>query len=268
LWIKQSLHTSFLLSFSVANLAKPRYRNAMTAANSAANPHLPQHGMLRTMRHLRSESHPLYYLAVSIFMWFLIFGAGVAIPSQPYRDLLVNSSFSLAGSQAPIPGQLTLTGWNMALIPLVFVVIIISFTPTNLVLMCCSGAMAGAYANQSIFIKHRRIQDIKPDDLPVPGITAMLHGLCVYLGIVGGLIVVQGAISFDSKDPNQYMRLAAVATLFSVVAGTNRFFLRDVICAFTPFVGGTNGKKGDEHAAGPNVVGPGLVPPEPKPPDA
>jgi hypothetical protein len=221
--------------------------------------------MLRTMRHLRAESHPLYYLALSIFMWFLLFGAGVAIPSQPYRDLLVNSSYSLAGSQAPIPGQLTLTGWNMALAPLVFVVIVISFTPTNLVLLCCTGAMAGAYANQSVFVKSRRMQDIKHDDLPVPGITAMLHGLCVYLGIVGGLIVVQGAISFDSKDPNQYMRLAAVATLFSVVAGTNRNFLRAVICAFTPFVGGANGKKGDDHAAGFDVVGPGLAPPVPKP---
>ena len=37
------------------------------------------------LRHLRSESHPLYYLALSIFMWFLLFGAGVATPSQPYK---------------------------------------------------------------------------------------------------------------------------------------------------------------------------------------
>lgn len=211
---------------------------------------------------LRAENSPLYHMFMSFVGWFLVFLAGVAIPSQPYRDIVVNSSFGLtevvsptttakppsaqspapaaasdAPSPVPAPQQARMSGLGLLLIPLLILVIGISYTPSNLVLLCCFGAMLGSYAIRSLAEANATPHGQAPlkEVVHVPPLTAMLHGLCVYLGMVGGLIVVQGQVAFDSKDPNMYLRLSAVATLFSVIAGTNRHFIHDIAVAFTPF---------------------------------
>jgi hypothetical protein len=212
---------------------------------------------------LRAEGSPLYSMFISFVGWFFVFIAGVAIPSQPYRDLLVASSFGVAAAAdtpppavpanatpttppattTPAPAAATppprLTGWHLLWMPAVIVVIGLSYTPSNLVLLCSLGAVLGSYAIRSLAEANPSHAQRLP--MHVPPLTAMLHGLCVYLGMVGGLIIVQGSVQFDSKDPTMYLRLSAVATLFSVIAGTNRHFIHDVARAFAPF-----GKKTDE----------------------
>ncbi|MBX3383463.1 MAG: hypothetical protein KF864_08140 [Phycisphaeraceae bacterium] len=109
--------------------------------------------------------------------------------------------------------------------PFYLAVIILSFTPTNLLMLCVFGSVLGTYG----------IRLLRPNVTAVAHLrsgTAVLHGLCVYLGIAAGLIVVQGELQFDVAEPTLYLRLSATATLLSVAAGANPYFLRNVASLF------------------------------------
>lgn len=240
---------------------------------------------------LRCEGSPLYFLTLALAGWMLVFTAGVSIPSEPFRKLIVNSSFALApdapavaatpvetseeATPAAAPAQpARLRGWEWFLVPVLLLLILVSYTPTNLIMLCCLGAASGAYAVRSLsYLKTAGDPPLTPPhnngatpnadptgaSVAVPGLTAMIHGLCVYLAIVGGLIVVQGQIMFDRAAPDLYLRLSAVATLFSVVAGTNRDFIRDVVTAFSPF--GPKRPEGDKANPKPEERSPWLTDP-------
>ncbi|MDX2148107.1 MAG: hypothetical protein SFZ23_11360 [Planctomycetota bacterium] len=140
--------------------------------------------------------------------------------------------------------------WHLPLAVGSLVASMVVSTPTNLVLLCVFGAMMGAYALR-LHGQQRAAQDraarsgmTAPDPLPiafaspgasVPAAKAILHGVCVFLGIVGGLIVVQGDLKFDVDAPTLYLRVAGIATLFSVIAGANPNFIRDISRLASPF---------------------------------
>ncbi|MGD1915008.1 MAG: hypothetical protein ACFCBV_02305 [Phycisphaerales bacterium] len=250
--------------------------------------------------------------------WLLVFSLGLAIPSQPLRDIVVVSIFNLRDGEAfekyeedarkrklmqesartqgqdneqqveevqsandspgepakPSNAEATadpgparpLRGMTWCWLPVLLVAIALTSTPTNLVLLCVSGALIGASCirmvqnglpatrnasrsgsmdsddgdldseTDSVSSDDAESTDID-SDRDVPVITAVVNGLSVYLAIAAGLIVVQGNVVFDTTIPDLYIRLASAATLFSIVAGTNRFFVHDLIRTVSPFGG-------------------------------
>src|SRR6185503_8521415 len=102
-----------------------------------------------------------------------------------------------AAAKAPPPVETKpappprLTGFGVLWAPVLVLVIGISYTPSNLVLLCSFGAMLGSYAIRTLAedTEARRGHAPLKGSVHVPALTAMLHGLCVYLGLVGGLIV-------------------------------------------------------------------------------
>jgi hypothetical protein len=218
-----------------------------------------------------SKRNSILDMALTFFGWLAVFAAGVTIPSEPYREVVVRTCYTLGESQSlqapsseptvraagseeatatppakPAGNYRPLKGWELVLLPLLIVTIFVAYTPTNLVLLCTFGAMLGAFAFRiasELRLKEsngRRTPASRPDEGFPPTVTAMVHGLCVFLGIIGGLIVIQGSLKFDSSAPDLYFRVAAVATLFSIAAGTNKHFIRDVTKAFKPFQSAQN----------------------------
>jgi hypothetical protein len=229
---------------------------------------------------LRRSGSTAYDMGVVFFCWLGVFAMGVSVPSEPFRRMVVSTCYefgevaTVGPSTAPTPpasqpaqneharavdppkppppAVYTLKGWELLLMPLVLVVIFLSYTPTNLVMLCIFGSMLGSLAfrvaaerckvpeevkNRRVNIKGHRGAGTIEAEYP-PTVTAMVHGLCIFLGIIGGLIVIQGNLKFDSAEPDLYFRVAAAATLFSIAAGTNKNFIRDLTKAFRPFANG------------------------------
>ncbi|MEQ9617071.1 MAG: hypothetical protein RLN60_03455 [Phycisphaerales bacterium] len=160
---------------------------------------------------------------------------------------------------------MVLAPWQLALFwPFLVAVIFLTYTPLNLAILCTSGAMVGSYASRTRLIRsdyrsrkdevpieeerHEQqpgsgesVQERSPDAqidtangsasvdeqiTSLSGCQAAVHGLCVYLALYAGLIVIQGTPEFDTQESGQYERLAAFATLLSVFAGANTEFLQ------------------------------------------
>ncbi len=223
-------------------------------------------------------------LIIAFLAWLGVFLVGLSVPSKPFRDLIIASCFnygypptvagtarassSASDGSSSVPAAktgsthdsrkddtkaspparvLSLGVLVLWLIP-ILLAILVSFTPTNLLLLCVLGALLGAYAVQLLPgtldtsnepNATRGNEGQRPDSSRRPSLplatAAVLHGLCVFLGVASGLFIVQGQIKWDEQEPSMYLRLAAVATLFSVVAGSNPNFLRQLAAAFKPF---------------------------------
>ncbi|MCC6677900.1 MAG: hypothetical protein IT436_12210 [Phycisphaerales bacterium] len=174
-----------------------------------------------------------------------------------------------AAPTQPAAGASPTPGWSWpvriaAVAPLVLAVFV-TFTPTNLLLLCCFSAALGSYAVRLIpqafdaaaapatGSSKSRPAEPPPEPPGVPAVIAMLHGLIVFAAAVAGLIVVQGEFQWDQTRGDLYLRLAATVTIVSIAAGTNRHFVRDLAQAFMPFRAGQN-------LSGPRGAGPGPGP--------
>jgi hypothetical protein len=166
-----------------------------------------------------------------IFLWLTTFAIGVAVPSPPFRNRLVEYGLSFGpdkvGGKVEITSNLSFPK-ALAYLATVFV----SFTPTNVAILCVLGALLGAKAkaketNRASATKSEARKPVETVALPA------LNGLCVFLALLTGQIVVQGELKWDDTAPNMYFRLAATATLFSVIAGTNPNFISDLARYFS-----------------------------------
>lgn len=218
-------------------------------------------------------------LLVAFLVWLSVFGVGLSVPSEPFRSILVESCFEFGFPRDSVENQeirqkekekaekdaqnsnakqklhaqvMPLSKLAVWFLP-ILLAIFVTFTPTNLMLLCVFGSLLGAYAaqlmpggihgtvsaadNELASDSQRAPFGKSPRGRPL-ATTAVLNGLCVFLGISSGLIVIQGDIKWDSDVPDLYLRLAAVSTLFSVAAGSNPDFLRHLVAAFKPFTGG------------------------------
>ena len=290
---------------------------------------------LFSLRLVKYDTPPRAKLLVVFICWLAIYLIGLSVPSAPWRNLLVNSSFNAAVKPPPAPTRRTTTlptnpaapaipvpdidkqtsdmvlallrtdvttldadqerryralaksmsqtlleaskseeqtkeaivlkGWQLvfAYIPLLCL-IFLSFSPTNIALLCVTGAMIGANVHRKLFSSPQDCCKKSPasEDPPAtdgPSVAskksekpeaseshrvegpliddglAAMHGLCVYLAIYAGLLVIQGNIAFDVEAPDLYLRLSAFATLVSILAGANPQFFLIVRSLFKPF---------------------------------
>lgn len=206
-------------------------------------------------------------LLCAFLAWLTVFGTGMAIPSKPFRDLLVSSCFDLSEKRPPQPvvratpiatvianllvprtttagsdtsaspaEKRTLSRAEFALLAIpLLVIVLMTFTPTNLLLLTVFGALLGAYVSQrrSLDAKVANRQDhssaaVPQDTGQVYATTAIVSGMCVFLGVAAGFIVIQGEVKWDVDRPDLYLRLSAFATLFAIVSGWNPMFLHDL----------------------------------------
>lgn len=334
-WVKATPRS---LSAFVANLprppsfvsnGRPRRRTSSEVGRGASGGHLADHasrvfgvGMRfnrlgSVVQHVASAARGSHHvsqrrLVVAFLAWLAVFGAGMAIPSKPFRDLLVSSCFALSEHPAepltPAPAAKTpwtaslaalfapraasapaaepiqappkskpriLEGWTLALLAVpLMVVILITFTPTNLLLLTVFGALLGAYVVQRWDEARRERLSRGGMDasavLPqqhkerVYATTAVVCGLCVFLGVAAGFIVIQGEVKWDTDRPDLYLRLAAFATLFAIVSGANPDFMKLIVARFRPFnVPDSNSNEasaGSKPDAGSRATDPGHPP--------
>jgi hypothetical protein len=169
--------------------------------------------------------------AVIIFLWLTTFAIGVAVPSLPFRNRLIEYGLSFGpdkvGGKVEISSNLSLPK-ALAYLATVFV----SFTPTNVAILCVLGALLGAKAKARENRRARATQIEARKSVETVALPA-LNGLCVFFALLTGQIVVQGELKWDDTAPNMYFRLAATATLFSVIAGTNPHFISDLARYFS-----------------------------------
>lgn len=202
----------------------------------------------------------------------------LSVQSRPLPEVSREPVFEPLPEAKPAP--IIGAGWSWPvrvamIVPLVFAVFI-TFTPTNLLLLCCFGAALGSYAVR--LIPHcfnpggagptpaagdAAARDAATEPPGVPAVIAMLHGLIVFAAAVAGLIVVQGEFQWDQTRGDLYLRLAATVTIFSIAAGTNRFFVRDLARAFMPFRGGMGSTQPATPAPAPTAADSGGPPPIP-----
>jgi hypothetical protein len=143
--------------------------------------------------------------------WIALFTAGLAVPSQPFRDGLL----SLAGGAAP-PGAVEVAGLWGALRSLG--VIAVCYTPTNLATLCCLASLVGCLASTATNAPAAAPRADEPAIPLRPAICAITWGFFIYLLMISGMLLAVES-PFASTSPDQYLRLAGTASLLAFVAG-------------------------------------------------
>jgi len=130
--------------------------------------------------------------------WFVLFVAGTFIASKPYRDTLAGEASFADKFGASI-------------------IVLFCYTATNAAMLCCIASVLGGL--------FRRMRERQRQRVLVPSLIVLLCSL-VFQGFVVYLVIVSGVISFggwdhflDAPTQEQYIRLAATASLISVVIG-------------------------------------------------
>lgn len=183
-------------------------------------------------------------------LWLATFTVGLSIPSQPFRDRLLTM-----GSTAPDHvNEASTIGFPEAVSNVAMVAI--SFTPTNLALLCCVSALAGCLGRMATtngVVERRRSEAIQIDTVSssttppgstapaqtasvstsersvtstdadkvsplAPAISAVTWGFFIYLVALSGTLIISGE-PFKNASPEQYVRMASSASLAAFVVG-------------------------------------------------
>jgi hypothetical protein len=174
-------------------------------------------------------------------LWLSIFTIGLTVPSQVYRDRLLN----LGTPKGPGFAEAV---WS-------FVMVGIAFTPTNLAFLCCVASLAGCLGRMATTKRHARhersavtVSTISESATPAttdrpaesestatsehsvtiadgdlisplaPGVAAITWGFFIYLVAISGTLVISGE-PFKNTSPEQYLRMAGSASLAAFVVG-------------------------------------------------
>lgn len=183
-------------------------------------------------------------------LWLATFTVGLSIPSQPFRDRLLTMGSTVPDQVNGAAG----IGFPEAVSDVAMVAI--SFTPTNLALLCCVSALAGCLGRMastngvvercrseavqvstvsssstpststtpaqtaSISTSERSITSSDADKVSplAPAISAVTWGFFIYLVALSGTLIISGE-PFKNASPEQYVRMASSASLAAFVVG-------------------------------------------------
>ncbi len=153
----------------------------------------------------------LLYLALGL--WVVIFVAGTLINSLPYR-----------ANVAALEGDLLQIALNG-------VIVIATFTYTNVAILCVLAGLLGTLGRQSqLGADAQREEDI---DTVNPRSSAVLRGFLVYLGLIAGVLVfVDNPIA---PTQTQYIRLAGLISLLSFVVNARPSMFGKLLCRMGDF---------------------------------
>jgi hypothetical protein len=149
-------------------------------------------------------------LAAILFLsWLLVFGAGILINSQPYRESI--SSW-----------QGTILSWRFVAAALM---VVLTWTPLNIALLAGTSGLLGAQARFAGLEE----KEIERPDVTNPYFSALFRGFYIYLLFISGMLVIVET-PFSSPTQEQYLRLAGLLSLVSFLVnyklGTFAKFLR------------------------------------------
>lgn len=184
-------------------------------------------------------------------VWLVLFTIGITVDSAPYRENVSPSGAAAIGGSTEADTVEIVPEWSKgefvdpslgegeegdqsrskggfwALLSAVgsplgsffsvlgsFLMVVISFTPTNLALICCTAGVIGAAG--------RRLQlSTDPDrdnrDRSHPLLSAFVRGLFVFLIAISGILVLLEDPILGTASPGQYIRFAGLLSLTSFI---------------------------------------------------
>jgi hypothetical protein len=144
---------------------------------------------------LRCLSKKECILAAFIFIfWIVVFGAGILISSQPFRE-------SIASWRGPV------FSWKLLFAALM---VVLTWTPLNIAFLAGAAGLLGVQARRA---------GLEETELDIPDVTnpyfsALFRGFYIYLLFISGMLLIVDT-PFTSPTQDQYLRLAGVLSLAS-----------------------------------------------------
>jgi len=164
--------------------------------------------------------------ALALVMWFVFFGGGVLVSTEPYRGALTSTQgfFPILGSAV-----LVLSFWTI----------------TNVGILCCISAFLGAVGRRTRFAVKAHVgrADGYADRWPGPPAplaahyaSAIMRGFGIYGVVMAGLLVL-ATETFTNTTQGGYFRLASTVSVLSFYAGYDPELFASVLDRVKTLVG-------------------------------
>jgi hypothetical protein len=172
---------------------------------------------------------------VAIGLWFALFVAGTFVGTQTYRDTLAREAS---------------TGEKLK----AFSIVLFCYTATNVAFLCCIASILGGIFRR---MRERQRQRSLPPSLLVLLLSLILQGFVVYLVMVSGVISFGGFEHFlDAPTQDQYLRLAATASLVSLMIGYSPGLFNSLMGRLEKWVQGQGVSQGQNGAPSDRLASP------------
>ncbi|MCI0513090.1 hypothetical protein L0128_07765 [candidate division KSB1 bacterium] len=149
---------------------------------------------------------------VSIISWLLLFVPGLLIASKPYRDAIEAGVFSFSN----------------------FGMVLVTYTITNVALLCCLASIVGAATRVLVSIKEGENGGGLPKarqgntETIVAIFAGLLRGFLIYLFFLAGVYLSTNT-PFSATTPEQYARMAGTVSVMSFLVNYEPTFLKSFI---------------------------------------
>lgn len=172
------------------------------------------------------DNGQIFFTVLAIFLWVFLFGCGLVVNSEPYRNVLSEQT-TVQNVNPQTSDQTANPNFNgikedkkdVSVIWALTVVIFI-YTPTNIIFLCLLAGLLGSTSRIAVLhAKKKDCEDI-PIDRTNPLLSGALRGLLVYFIVISGVLVINEA-PFITPTPNQYARLSGIMSLFSFLVSYN-----------------------------------------------
>jgi len=153
---------------------------------------------------------------IAILCWIVIFLGGILVNSEPYREVISNYAFTAVETESVNAVQSD----NKPSFFVALLVVVLSYTPSNLVLICmCAGLLGALSRIAKLHIKDKSEEKIPSDNVD-PLMSGILRGLFVYLLAISGLLLVNET-PITSPGRAEYVRLAGLLSILNFLLSYN-----------------------------------------------
>ncbi len=193
---------------------------------------------------------PAAFGILAILVWIGIFGLGSHVSSAPFRTYA--NSFAMGG--ADIAG-FTETLARIDIVTWIFACVMatLTFTATNVAILCCVSALAGdcmrvlfgaSAAREATKTETERTVVTSSEHTTTPlGVgAAVARGFLVYLILISGLLLVTGT-PFSSTSQQSYISLAGTSSLFCFLVGFRPALVGSLLDRVTDAITGSRNAK-------------------------
>ena len=135
-----------------------------------------------------------------LLSWIIIFLSGLLVDSEPFRNVI--SGTATTSSDAQQPGLI----WS-------WVVVMFSYTPSNLFMVSLFAGMIGAVSRIAKLHITKDGQEEIPSDQTSPIISGVFRGMFLFLLILSGVVILDESVLTDPSQ-DQYAKLAGIVSLF------------------------------------------------------
>ncbi len=146
---------------------------------------------------------------VMIVIWMLIFIGGIIVNSSPYREIVAGHSYAEVATTGESPN-----------IYLAWLMVLLFYTPTNVLVLCMGAGLLGALARIAKLHVREKGEPKLESDKTNPLISGLLRGIFVYLLLISGILVINEE-PFTTPTQIQYLRLAGLLSLMSFLLSYN-----------------------------------------------